>query len=102
MADLQSVISLWYLTLEKQSCEHLIKSDARGVLQAMLLSLVGLRFTPKHLEFHSHPSDLQRPFIVRRLSYGNDTLMNISVLITDENKAQIQVALDQYSKFCFS
>lgn len=88
-------MSLWFLTLEKQSCDHLLRSGARGVLEAAILSLSGLRFAPKHLEFHSHPSDLQRPFLVRRLLYGNDTALNISVLITDENKALIQVALDQ-------
>lgn len=89
---------MWYLTLEKHSCEHLLQSGARGVLQATLLSLSGLRFTTKHLEFRSHPSELQRPFLVRRLYYGNDTAINISVHITEENKAQIQIALDHYSK----
>lgn len=94
MSDLQNVVSLWYLTLEKLSCEHLLQSGAQGVLQAAILSLTGLRFSSSHLEFNSQPSDLQRPFLVRRLFYGNDTAVNLSVSITEENKAMIQVSLD--------
>lgn len=96
LADLHTVIPLWYLTLEKQSCEHLLQSGARGVLQASLLSLAGLTFSTKHLEFNSHPADLQRAFLVRRLFYSNTTWLNISISLTPENKALIQVALARH------
>ncbi|UXI18051.1 transcriptional repressor protein YY1-like [Sarcoptes scabiei] len=93
--ELHRVIALWFLTLEKQSCDHLIQSSANDVLQAVLLSLVGLRFTPKHLEFHSHPSDLQRSFLARNLLYDEQNAFNISVNINDDNKALILVSLDR-------
>lgn len=93
-------MKLWYLTLEKQSCEHLLQSGAYGVLQATILSLIGLRFTSNHLEFNSHPSDLQRPFLVRRLIYGNFSSLNLSVQITEENKALIQVSIDHQASKC--
>lgn len=96
--DLYRVISLWFLTLEKQSCEHLMKSSAGNVLQAFVLSLIGLRFTPRHIEFHSHPNDLQRSFLIRRLMYDDKTLLNISVIINDENKALIRVSIENHNK----
>lgn len=103
LADLQNVVSLWFLTLEKQSCEHLLASGPAGVLQAAMLSLAALRFTSKHLEFNAHPSDLQRPYLARRLLFGGSgsggrgepaAAINFSVLITEDNKAKIAVAVD--------
>ena len=73
----------------------MLQSGAKGVLQAAILSLAGLRFSLNHLEFNANPSDLQRPFLVRRLFYGNETALNLSVSITEDNKAIIQVKLDQ-------
>lgn len=98
MDKVNRLMSLWFLTLEKQSCEHL-QSNAKGVLQAALLSFVSLRFTPRHLEFHSHPNDLQRSFLIRRLYFDYYTSFNISVHINEENKAIILVSLDRYRKY---
>lgn len=100
LADLQNVISLWYLTLEKHSCELLLQSGAKGVMQAAILSLSGLHFNTKHLELNSNPSDLQRAFTTRRLYFGNDTMLNLSVLITLQNKAIMQVSLDHKASKC--
>ena len=76
-----------------------MKSSAGNVLQAFVLSLIGLRFTPRHIEFHSHPNDLQRSFLIRRLMYDDKTLLNISIVINDENKALIRVSIENHSKF---
>lgn len=68
-----------------------------------MLSLAALRFTSKHLEFNAHPSDLQRPYLARRLLFGGSgsggkgepaAAINFSVLITEDNKAKIAVAVD--------
>lgn len=59
-----------------------------------MLSLSALRFTSKHLEFNAHPSDLQRPFLAKRLLFDAQTALNFSILITEDNKAKIEVSLD--------
>lgn len=65
------------------------------MIQAMTLSFGGLRFTNHHLEFLSDPSNLHRDYFFRRISYGNSTHLNISVVVGFDNKAVIYVALDR-------
>lgn len=71
---------------------------ADGVLQAMLLSLGPLQFKNDHLEFRTHPRDLHRDYYFRRINYGNNTHLNISVIVGDDNKAVLFVALDRNDK----
>ena len=66
-----------------------------GVLQAMVLSFGGLKFSNQHLEFNTEPKDLHRDFFFRRISYGNNTHLNVSVIVGDDNKAQLYVSLDR-------
>lgn len=63
--ELNGLVKLWLLTLEKQGCHHLIKSGASGVLQAMVLSIGGLRFSNQHLELNIHPKYLHRDYFFR-------------------------------------
>ena len=93
LGAVQTIASLWFLTLEKQSCEHLIHSDVMGVQQAFLYSLLGLRNSGKHIEFRANPIDLQRDFKARQLRYGSEATFNLSVSITEDNKAVIQTSL---------
>lgn len=72
------------------------------MLQSFILSLAGLSFSPKHLEFNSHPRELQRAFTARNIQYYNETLLNLSVSITSDNKALIHVALGQHRSKMFS
>ncbi|WAR01691.1 K2013-like protein [Mya arenaria] len=60
-----------------------------GVLQAMLLSIGSLHFGDDHLEMRLHPKDTHRDFNFHRINYGNNTHMNISVLVGENNKANI-------------
>lgn len=96
------------------------------MVQAMVLSFGGLRFSNQHLELNIHPKNLHRdldfrlvPFhityvyydtisfiqqhgchllFIRRLSYGNSTHVNISVVVQEDNHAVLYVALDRSDK----
>ena len=68
------------------------------MLQAMLLSIGSLRFGNDHLEMGLQPQDTHRDFNFHRINYGNNTHLNISVLVGDDNKANIYVSLDRNDK----
>lgn len=85
----------WLLTLEKQGCHNLIRAGASGVLQAMILSFGGFSFSNQHLELNIHPKYLHRDYFFRRLNYGNMTHINVSIEVSDENRAIMYVALDR-------
>lgn len=93
--DVNNLVSSWLLTLEKQGCHNLIKAGASGVIQAMVLSFGGFRFSNQHLEFNIHPKWLHRDYLFRRINYGNMTHLNISVTVQEDNKAILEVALDR-------
>lgn len=90
-----TVVKSWILTMEKQGCHNLIRAGASGIVQSMVLSFGGFRFSNQHLEFNIHPKYLHRDFSFRRLNYGNMTHVNITVTVRDDNKAQIEVSLDR-------
>ncbi|XP_046367670.1 uncharacterized protein KIAA2013 homolog [Haliotis rufescens] len=92
------VVTTWMITLEKQGCAVMVQSGAEGVLQAMMLSFGALRFHNSHLEMAIHPKDLHRDFFFRRINYGNNTHVNISVTVGEDNKANLYVALDRNDK----
>lgn len=92
---LNRVVMSWLLTLEKQGCHNLIKAGASGVLQAMILSFGSFRFSNQHLELNIHPKHLHRDYFFRRLNYGNMTHINVSIEVTEDNRAILYVALDR-------
>ncbi|KAK9497597.1 hypothetical protein O3M35_004295 [Rhynocoris fuscipes] len=93
--EVNEIVALWFLTLEKQGCHKLIKTGAIGVSQAMLLSFGGFKFSAHHLEFKIDPKFLHRDYAFRRIHYNEMTYINISVTLQDDNKAQLAVALDK-------
>lgn len=93
--EANKVVQMWMLTLEKQGCHNLIRAGASGVIQSMVLSFGGFRFSNQHLEFNIHPKYLHRDFSFRRLNYGNMTHVNVTVKVREDNKAQIEVSLDR-------
>uniref|UniRef100_A0A1B0DHR5 Uncharacterized protein n=1 Tax=Phlebotomus papatasi TaxID=29031 RepID=A0A1B0DHR5_PHLPP len=95
LEELNSVAGSWMLTLEKQGCHNLIRAGASGLIQAMVLSFGGFRFSNQHLEMNIHPKYLHREYNFRRLNYGNMTHVNVSVSVKDDNKAVLYVALDR-------
>ncbi|KAK7870411.1 hypothetical protein R5R35_003745 [Gryllus longicercus] len=100
--DVNITASKWLLTLEKQGCHNLLKAGASGVIQAIVLSVGSLRFSNQHLEFNIHPKFLHRDFLFRRIGYGNSTHVNISVVVQEDNKAVLYVALDRSDKFYYA
>lgn len=100
IGDINRIVSLWLMTLEKHGCHNLIESGAIGTLQAYILSLSALKFTKNHIEFNTHPQELHRDYYIRRLRYGNNTLLNITVALGEDNKASIYVALDKNEGKC--
>ena len=64
----------------------------------MILSFGGLKFSHDHLEFNTHPRDLHRDYFFRRISYGNNTHVNITVVLGEDNKAVLYAVLDRNDK----
>lgn len=95
LEEANSVVQSWMLTLEKQGCHNLIRAGASGIIQSMVLSFGGFRFSNQHLEFNIHPKFLHRDFTFRRLNYGNMTHVNVTVKVREDNKAELEVALDR-------
>lgn len=95
LEDINNLVSIWLLTLEKNGCHNLLKAGASGVIQAMVLSFGGFRFSNNHLEFNIHPKYLHRDYHFRRLNYGNLTHVNVSVSVNAENKAVLFVSVDR-------
>jgi len=98
IAKVDTVVSYWLLNLEKNGCHNLLRAGADGVIQAMVLSLPGLRYNNHHLELNVHPRELHRDSSVRRLNYGNETHVNISITVMEDNRAAILVSLDKRDK----
>ncbi|CAL1543408.1 unnamed protein product [Lymnaea stagnalis] len=97
-SQIARVVTTWMITLEKQGCSVIAQSGSEGIMQAMILSLGPLHFHKDHLEMTSHPSDLHRDLHFRRINYGNNTHVNISVVVGEDNKATLFVALDRNDK----
>jgi len=97
-AKMLNVAHYWLLTLEKNGCHNLLRAGADGVVQAMLLSMAGLKFSNQHLELNVHPNELHRDLMVRRVNYGNATHININIHVMEDNKAAIFVSLDKQNR----
>ncbi|XP_014206584.1 uncharacterized protein KIAA2013 homolog [Copidosoma floridanum] len=95
------LVESWLITLEKQGCYKLMNGNPSAVLQAIVLSLGGFRFSNQHLEFNIDPQHLHRDFLFRRISYGNVTHLNISVTVNEDNRAVLAVALDRSNSVYF-
>lgn len=92
--DVNHIVSLWLLTLEKNGCINLLSSGAKGTLQAILLSFVGMQHHMHHLDLSIHPKELHRDYFIRRIRYSNETSVNVTMIVGEDNKASIFVILD--------
>ncbi len=68
----------------------------------MILSFGSFKFSNDHLEFNTHPKDLHRDYQFRRINYGNNTHLNITVIVGEDNKAVLFAALDRNDKPYFA
>lgn len=94
--DVNHIVSLWLLTLEKNGCINLLSSGAKGTLQAILLSFVGMQHHMNHLDLSIHPKELHRDYFIRRIRYSNGTNVNVTMIVGEDNKASIFVILDSH------
>lgn len=94
--DISDQSALWYLTLMKNGCYNFLKLGVDGILQAMVLSLGGLKFSNHHLELNLNPKQLHRNYYFRNLNYSNITSFNISVEVDYENHAKLYVSMSRY------
>jgi len=98
LSQTMRVASIWLLTLEKNGCHNLLKAGADGVVQAMVLSMPGLKFSNQHLELDVHPKELHRDIFLRRVNYGNETHVNVSINVMLDNRAAVFVSLDKRNR----
>lgn len=89
---------LWTLTLQKHGCNGLIELGVDGIIQAVLLSLGGLKFTHHHLETNLNPRQLHRDYFFRRINYANLSFMSIEVVVGNDNHAKLYLSLDENIK----
>ena len=89
---------LWTLTLQKHGCKGLIKLGVDGVIQAILLSIGGLKFTHHHLETNLNPRQLHRDYFFRKINYANLSLLSIEVIVGHDNHAKLYVSVDENIK----
>lgn len=95
--QMQKVVNRWLLTLEKNGCRNLMAAGAEGMMQAIIISFVGMQFHQSHLEMGIHPKELHRDYFLRRVRYSNRTAINVTMSVGEDNKASIYVVLDKNS-----
>jgi hypothetical protein len=93
--EVSSLHSLWSLTLEKHGCRNLLELGAEGILQAVILSIGGLKFTRHHLDLNLNPKQLHRNYLFRNLNYANLSHLNIEIEVGNDNHAVLYVTLNE-------
>lgn len=96
--DVANLQRLWSLTLSKQNCMSLVSEGAEGLLQAMLLSFGGLKFTENDLRLGTDPDVLHNDIAFHRLVYRNDTLDIVVKRGSADGNPVISVTLREPSK----
>lgn len=86
---------LWQLTLQKHGCGNLLELGAYGLLQAIILSLGGFKFTHHHLDLNLNPRQLHRDYEFRRINYANISLISVDVEVGVDNHAMLYVTLNE-------
>ncbi len=94
--EIYDLSSLWYLTLTKNGCVNFLKLGIDGIIQAMILSIGGLKFMNHHLELNLNPKQIHRNYMFRNINYGNTTYFNITVEVGEDNHAKIYVKMENY------
>jgi hypothetical protein len=64
-------------------------------LQAIILSLGGLKFTHHHLDLNLNPRQLHRNYYFRNINYANMSLVSIDIEVGADNHAKLYVTLNE-------
>lgn len=91
--ETSSLHALWLLTLQKHGCRALTELGVYGLLQAVVLSLGGFKFTHHHLDLNLNPRQLHRDYYFRRINYANLSLISVEVLVDADNHAKLYATL---------
>ena len=86
---------LWQLTLQKHGCGSLLELGTMGILQAIILSLGGMKFTRLHLDLNLNPRQLHRDYEFRRISYANLSLISVDIEVGYDNHAVLYVTMNE-------
>lgn len=87
--------ALWLLTLQKHGCRALTEIGVYGLLQAIVLSIGGFKFTHHHLDLNLNPRQLHRDYYFRRINYANLSLISVEVVVDSDNHAKLYATLNQ-------
>ncbi|CAF2531392.1 unnamed protein product [Rotaria sp. Silwood2] len=74
-----------------------MRSGVNDILQSMLLSIGGIRFRNYHIEMNLDPKELHRDMFFRLIHFGKQYLLNISITVGHDNRAIIDVSIDNDS-----
>lgn len=66
-----------------------------GLLQAIVLSIGGLKFTHHHLDLNLNPRQLHRDYEFRNINYANMSLISVEVVVGSDNHANLYVTLNE-------
>ena len=73
-----------------------------GILQAMVLSIGAIRFQNRHLEIYLDPKELHRDLHFRSINFGSNSHLNISITVDHDNRAVIDVSIDDENQGAFA
>ena len=94
--DVSTLTSIWTLTLQKHGCRNLVdNTGVHGVLQAIILSIGGFKFTNHHLDLNLNPLQLHRNYEFRNIKYGDLAVITVYVEVGADNHAFIYVTLNE-------
>nr|CAD7450184.1 unnamed protein product [Timema bartmani] len=97
MDEVNAVVSLWLITLEKQEISLPLSHSLLWSSNRMKPRLEDWAIMIDFLE-EANIASLSSGSNVKRISYGNLTHVNVSVLVQEDNKAVVYVALDRSDK----
>lgn len=93
--ELNALNSIWTLTLQKHGCKTLLEIGIYGILQSIVLSLGGFKFTHHHLDLNLNARQLHRDYNFRRISYANLSLISVEVVVDSDNHAKLYATLNE-------
>ena len=94
-SGVSNLTSVWSLTLDRFGCHALLDLGLSGIMQSMILSLGGLRFTNHHLDLNLNPRQLHRDYSFRRVNYANLSFITIEIEVGTDNHALLYATLNE-------
>jgi hypothetical protein len=94
-SGVSNLTSVWTLTLDRFGCHGLLDLGISGIMQSMILSLGGLRFTNHHLDLNLNPRQLHRDYSFRRVNYANLSFITIEIEVGTDNHALLYATLNE-------